>query len=292
MNVLITGASGFIGYHLVDALCNRDEVHVLLRPASKYVPSARVKVFVFEDNRDELGDYLRKHKIEGIVHLASLFVAQHQSSQIKDMVLSNIYLGTVLLEAASTAGVQWFLNTGTYWQHYVNDSKDYCPVNLYAASKQAFVDMAAYYTETSGLRFVSLKIADTFGIGDTRRKLFTILKEIAVSGEKLAMSPGDQLLDILYIDDVVAGFMHLMQLLHKKQIIENEYILAAKQRYTLKEIAALYEKVSGKKLAISWGGKPYRKREVMCPWIQGTPLPGWEAKLSLEEGIKKIINEN
>ena len=40
---------------------------------------------------------------------------------------------------------------------------------------------------------------------------------------------------------------------------------------------------------IIWGGNPYRKREVMELWDRGEILPNWYAKISLEEGLKKIV---
>lgn len=70
-----------------------------------------------------------------------------------------------MLEACKKAETKWFLNTGTIWQNYnVSDKSDeYNPVDLYAASKQAFITMAKYYTETSKLRFCTLKLCDTYG---------------------------------------------------------------------------------------------------------------------------------
>lgn len=292
MNILITGGTGFIGTHLVKELCNHHQLHVLVPPDLDFIIPENVKVIEFSDDIPLLHAYLIENKIEGIVHLATLFIAQHQGEQIKNMVLSNIYLGTAILEAVRATSVQWFLNTGTIWQNYKSDSVDYCPVNLYAATKQAFIDMAAFYIETSDLKFATLKLSDTFGGGDTRRKLFTVLKEAAISGEELRMSPGEQYLDILYISDIISGFVHLIHLLHDNKLKENDYVLTAHKRYTLKEVIAIFEKVSGKKLNVVWGGREYRKREVMQPWKKGKVLPGWNAQLSLEQGITLYLNEN
>ena len=41
---------------------------------------------------------------------------------------------------------------------------------------------------------------------------------------------------------------------------------------------------------VIWGGRNYRKREVMLPWNKGEKLPKWNAKISLEEGLKKLYN--
>ena len=67
------------------------------------------------------------------------------------------------------------------------------------------------------------------------------------------------------------------------------YALKAKERYTLRELASIFEDVTGKKLNIKWGALPYRRREVMVPWKNGEIVPEWAHKVSIKEGIKKII---
>lgn len=290
MNILLSGASGFIGKHLLRFLLDKGhKVYVLIRTGSDVSSLEPSGIFVFEENIPSLSDYLKDRHIEGIIHLASCYLPQHRPDQIKDLILSNIYLGTALLEAAVSGGVQWFLNTGTIWQNYQSGAEgSYHPVNLYAASKQAFQTMARYYTETSFLRFCTLKLCDTYGPGDTRRKIFTLFNQISLSGETLAMSPGEQQLDLLHIDDVVSGFEHLARLLHAGGVLDEEYVLSSGSQYSLRTLAALYENYTGRKLSIVWGGRPYRPREVMIPW-RGPVLPGWQPGISLEKGLNVYI---
>lgn len=290
MNILITGSTGFIGQHLLQSLSQEHEVHVLIRPSTRWDDERNLKKFIFSDNIGELKEYIIRNQIEGIIHLASLFIAQHQSYQCKDLILSNVFLGTALLEAAKETSVQWFLNTGTYWQNYLHDSTEYDPVNLYAATKQAFIDIAKYYTETSDIKFVTLKICDTYGPKDPRRKLMSLFKQYAESGEQLKMSPGEQKINLLYIDDVVNGFITLVNLLCNKTQLKNEYVLSAKKTYSLRELAGIFETVSKKKLNILWGGLPYREREVMTPWQQGNLVPGWKQKTDIHQGIQLFLS--
>lgn len=292
MNILVTGATGFIGKKLIHSLISEHVVHILIRPNSQWEDLSVQHVFEFNDNHQQLADYLFENKIEGIVHLASLYLVQHEASDIKDIILSNIYLGTALLEAAKKSKVKWFLNTGTFWQNYLSDSKEYCPVNFYAASKQAFVDLAKYYTETSDIRFVTLKICDTYGKDDTRPKILTLFRRISESHETLAMSPGEQLIDILYIDDVISGFLCLIKKLISGIILENEYVLRSSERYTLKELAYIFSHINGKTLNIFWGGRSYRDREVMKPWNMGEVLPDWNPMFDIKKGIKKFLEKN
>lgn len=269
MNILITGATGFVGKHLVRKLKDKHELHVLVRPGSVFHDLEISNVFEFSDNTKELGEYMKNHKIDGVIHLASLYISEHKSEQIKDIILSNIYLGTALLEACAIAGTKWFLNTGSIWQNYNSPdySDEYHPVNLYAASKQAFMTMAQYYVETCNIRFCTLKLCDTYGPNDTRRKIYALFEQIAKSGDSLDMSPGEQKLDIVHIDHVVDCFELLADYLNEGRELRNEYVVTSGKQLTLKDLASHYEEDNKVKLNINWGGRQYRKREVMKPYI-------------------------
>lgn len=270
MRVLVTGATGFVGQHLLPYLEKQGhEVYALVRPSTDGSKMYTNHLYVFEDDIEHLASYLLENHVDGIIHLASLYIAEHKPEDIKNIVTSNVYLGTAVMEAAVKAGVKWFLNTGTIWQNYNVEpySDTYCPVNLYAASKQAFMDMAKYYTEVSDIKFCTLKLCDTYGANDTRRKIFTLFEQIAKSGECLKMSPGEQKLDIVHIDNVVREFEVLAEKLDNGEQLRKEYVVSSGRQKSLKEIAKQYEIDHQVTLNIEWGGRPYRKREVMVPYI-------------------------
>ncbi len=290
MNILVTGATGFIGTNLTRELRKNHKLFILGQfegdPEKLGLPG-----YIMNDNINQLADYIKDNQIEGIIHLASLYLKVHIPEQIKDLISSNVYFGTAVLEAASLAGyVKWFLNTGSIWQNYNTRGSEYNPVNLYAATKQAFIDMAKYYTDVFGIRFCTLKLCDTYGPNDTRKKIFKLFKDYSESGEVLKMSPGEQLIDVIYITDIISGFVHLAELLASDAELEDEYVLTSGQQIPLKELAKMYCEVSGSELNIEWGGRPYRDREVMIPW-KGTPVPGWKAQVKVEEGITLFLKD-
>lgn len=293
MNILITGATGFIGSHLVKLLQNeKHKLFCTLLPNEKN-PFGEENVKSIVVNSDDINTtvfFLTKNKVDGIIHLASYVQSgEHKPENIETLLNANIIFGTTLLEAASIAKVKWFINTGTYWQFYKNET--YCPVNLYAASKQAFMDIAKYYWDSDKIKFCTIVLYDTYGPNDTRPKIFNLWQKIAENGETLDMSPGEQLIDISHIDDIVSAFALLANHLSNNypEIKNGEcFAVKAEKRYTLKELALIFEKATNKKLNINWGGKPYKQKEVMIPWSNANVVPGWKPLISVFDGINEL----
>lgn len=292
MKLLVSGATGFIGRHLIKRLFDEGhEICIITRPSSPAKQLENINVYIWDGDSEKLISFLQTQRFAGIIHLASLFLAQHKPTDVAGLINSNLLFSTTLLEAAVRSEVPWFINTGTFWQHYQNAS--YAPVNLYAATKQAFEDVARYYMAVAPINFVTLKLSDTFGPNDTRAKIFNLWMKISKTNEALDMSPGEQLIDISYIDNVIDGYVHLMQLVAadtEQKLNGRSFALKSKERMSLKQLASVFEEVTQTKLQVNWGKKDYRPREVMVPWETGETLPGFEPKISLREGIKRTFH--
>lgn len=293
-SALLTGATGFIGTALTRRLlADGWQVHVLLRPGSNTdaLPAhAGLHAHMHDGSAAGLRAIVVAARPDLVFHLASLFLAQHGPDDVDRLIESNVLFSTQLAEAMAQAGVQRLLNTGTSWQHYQDG--DYDPVCLYAATKQAFEAILRYYTTCTPLRVLTLKLFDTYGPGDPRPKLMHLLQKTARSGAHLAMSPGEQLIDIVYIDDVVDAFVAgAERLLAGVDAPMEEFGVSSGHPLPLRELAAIFSRVSGLPLDIEWGGRPYRPREVMQPWTRYRALPGWQPRVKLEEGLARLLSQ-
>jgi nucleoside-diphosphate-sugar epimerase len=292
--VLVTGAGGFVGRHLVRRLLAEGRsVHCILKggePAEQVpVGFEAASCLYYDGSIESLFDVVEAAEADTVFHLASLFRAQHTTAEVGPLVLSNVLFGTQLLEALARLGQPQvgFVNIGTSWQHF--QDADYDPVCLYAATKQAFVDVMRYYVNAEGLRAVTLSFFDTYGADDPRPKLFGLLREAAERETPLAMSPGEQVLDIVHIDDIVEALLTAERLLSSGRIGDaEEFAISSGHRMTLRQVSDVYASATGLTPNIEWGGRPYRTREVMVPWQTGTPLPEWTAKITLEDGLRRL----
>lgn len=291
--VLITGATGYIGSHLVRALQKEgNQVHIIVRQASQLdlLIDIKDKIYIHRYNEDvqQLYKIFDQIKPEIIIHLATLFLAQHTSHDIIPLIQSNIILGTQLLEVGSKSNVKYFINVGTSWQNYLG--QDYNPVNLYSATKEAFEDIAKYYVESTSFRMITLKLIDTYGPFDPRGKVVNLFKKIAESQEVLEMSEGEQQLGLVYIDDVIKSFMLAIQEIENMKKHERRtYVVAPNNFCSLKKVAEIFEETSKKKLNIVWGKRPYRKREMMKIELVHANILEQQQTISLEEGIRKML---
>jgi nucleoside-diphosphate-sugar epimerase len=291
MKVLITGATGFIGREIAYFLKNKYDVYVLVRKTSNISKIDLSDLTILQYGEySELMDIFTKYKFDGVIHMASCVTIEHTKDQIFSLIDSNILFGTHLLEASKVTSVHWFLNTGTFWQHYHNES--YNPINLYAATKKAFEDMAKFYVNSSNLIFTTIKLNDTFGPNDTRDKIFNLWLKISKSRETLNMSEGEQVIDISYIDDVVSAYATMVENLKEDNSIQynnKSFVVTNNERLTLRELSHTFEEVTGESLPINWGARKYRERESMEPYSSGEVVPNWEQKITLKEAIRKVV---
>jgi len=165
---------------------------------------------------------------------------------------------------------------------------------LYSATKEAFENIAKFYTQTSNLVFTTIKLNDTFGPNDTRNKVFNLWNKTSQNSELLEMSAGEQIIDIAYIDDVISAYETMIDnfLQNDKSSYNNKvFVVSNNDKPTLKELSKIFEDATIRTLHINWGARDYRDREVMIPYRSGINVPNWKQKFTLKEAIERTIKD-
>ncbi|MFG4004740.1 NAD-dependent epimerase/dehydratase family protein [Flavobacterium aquidurense] len=288
--ILITGGTGYIGSNLIDELLKKDfEVYALLNISNTNKLNDKLHFVKYDGTFESL--LVIEVEIDIIVHLATVFVSNHSTQVVDSMFKTNILLGVHLLEFAKERGIKRFINTSTYAQSI--DSSYYNPQNLYAATKQAFDDILKFYSETGTINSITLALYDTYGPRDNRPKFINLVIEAFKKDEIFNMSPGNQIIRYVYIDDVVNAFCMSIELLLSNSINKSiTYNVYGDESFSLNEMITHLCEIFKIKLKTNPGFYKYRDREIMDCEPKYERIPNWIPNFNLEAGINQILLQN
>jgi len=263
MKILITGATGFIGSHLVPLLLEKKHiVAIFKRKTSKLnnLENLRNIITVFDsDTYNTITSNIKDFNPDIVIHLATLYVNKHNSDQIADLIDSNITFGTYILEAMIENGIKSFINIGTQAQHFGN--KRYCPVNLYAATKEAFKNILIFY-ESKGIRHKTIELFDTYGDGDSRQKIMQLLIKACRNKTPLELTPGEQFINLSYVEDICNFIVSHIDITN---FLDNKTIALSGNIIKLRILGDMIEKKYKVEGILLWGKKAYRDNEMIRP---------------------------
>jgi UDP-glucose 4-epimerase len=228
VSVLVTGASGFIGSHLVQALLERHRAVVALsrRPATVNHPRLRwiEGDFTRPDVLDSLPDDL-----DALVHLATAGIRVHRSAggtidpdAVAEISRVNV-AGTVAVlnfaHGRSIARVVFASSMAVYRRPVgrlpVREEDDCYPVGAdvsYASSKLAGELFCQEFGRAFGLPSVILRIAFVYGAGMGADRVIPIFLDRARRGEPLRINgSGEESWDFIYVDDAVSGIVRALE---------------------------------------------------------------------------------
>ena len=235
MKVLVTGAAGFIGAHVVQSLLERgdtvvgvDNINDYYDVALKYArlawiaenPNSQAFRFVKLDVADQLGmqTLFAEEQFDKVVHLAAQAGVRYSIDNPHAYISSNVVGFMNVLEGCRHNQVEHLVyasSSSVYGANEampfsVNDNVDH-PVSLYAASKKANELMAHTYSHlyalpTTGLRFFT--VYGPWGRPDMAPIKFT--KAILADEPIQVFNYGNHRRDFTYIDDIVSGVIHTL----------------------------------------------------------------------------------
>ena len=304
--VLVTGAGGFIGHHLVTALRDRGyTVRGVDLKHPEYAPTDAHE-FVIGDLRDPASAAEVVDGMEQVYALAADMGGMgYISSHNAEILHSNSLINLNTLEAARRAGVRRYLYTSSacIYPEYLQTDADVKPLreeDAYPAQPQDGYGweklvaelLARYYREDHGMDTRIVRFHNIFGPlgtwdGGREKAPAAMCRKVAVA--KLTGTPqveiwgdGEQTRSFCYIDDCVEGLYRLMQSDYAEPLN-----LGQDRLISINEMARLIAGIAGTEIELVHIDGPQGVRGRNSDNTRLREVLGWEPDISLEDGLAR-----
>lgn len=212
--LLVTGASGFVGSHVVRALVsNGTRVHALVRKTSNLWRLASVQKDItleygdFAD-LDSIGDIITRVKPKGVFHLGVSNVVSGLGEKNETIIQTNVLGTAALLDRASAAGFDFFVSIGSFLEYGIKDhaikETELCePGELYGVTKLAGTLYGIALARAKKLPIVALRLFTPYGSCNDEKRLTHHVIASALCNVPIALTRPAVSRDFIFVDDAV-----------------------------------------------------------------------------------------
>ena len=303
LGVLVTGAGGFIGSHVVRRLLgDGEEVHVLLREQAKAERLAGLdglRRWTGDlDDSAALEKCLKGARPERIFHCAGVSRARHMSGwePVREAQRVNVdgLLNLVEAASASAAPIRSLVRLGGLEEYgsgrapFVESQRE-APRSAYSASQVAGTHLLQALQPRLPFAAVTLRPALIYGPHQSTDFMIPALIEALLAGRPFPLSEGRQRRDLLHIDDLVTAMLKASETAG----LEGEVInIATGVAPKIRTVARAIGRIMGRSQLLRFGELPERPNDILD--LRGDPsraerLLGWRPTVPLARGLALTI---
>lgn len=299
MNILVTGAAGFIGSHIADACIAGGHAVTIIDDLSmgkkeNINPKA---TFVQMDVRSkELAGVFDRGRFDAVVHLAAQMDVRKSVDDPMFDASVNILGSLNLLEQSRRSGVRKFVFASTGGAIYgeqeafpADESHPLRPISPYGISKLSIEKYLFYYHEVFGLSYVSLRFGNVYGPRQNphgEAGVIAIFTSKLLAGEQPVINgDGLQTRDYVYVGDVVKANLFAIQ--YEQTGIFN---VGTGTETNVNELFTILRELTGSPCEEKHA--PAKKGEQLRSVLDARLLrqtASWSASMPLKEGLRKTV---
>lgn len=311
--ILITGAAGFIGFHLTQSMLDNGFSIVGVDNLNDYydvnLKLSRLEVLKQKENftfhkvdfseKKAIFDIFENNDFGYVIHLGAQAGVRYCIENPDAYTASNLVGQMNILEAirkykpihtvyASSSSVYGDIKTMPFSVEMKTDT----PVSLYAATKKSCELLSHSYADMYGLHLTGLRFFTVYGpYGRPDMAYFKFTKKILNNEPIDVYNNGDMLRDFTYVDDIVKGIIGCVGLEQPKDETPHRVLnIGNNTPEPLEKLITLLEDALGRKAIKNY--LPMQVGDVKATYADIDPLSkltGVKPEISLEEGINRFI---
>jgi UDP-glucose 4-epimerase len=311
--ILVTGGAGYIGSSVVRTLLEHGHRPVVFDNLSTghkgFVPKGAPFVKGDLRNYQEVRSVFKKHRVDSVMHFASMALVGESVSNPLKYYENNVSACVLLLQAMQEAKVKKFIfssSCATFGEPKripIKEDDPQAPTNPYGLSKLMIESILRDQAKATDLRYICLRYFNACGahlsgeIGEAHDPETHLVPNIlkVLTGEKKALEiygddydtpDGTCVRDYIHIEDLASAHLLALEALTKGMKSE-VFNLGNGNGYSVKEIVAAAEKVTGKKVRVKIAPRrPGDPAKLVASAAKAKKVLGWEPKFGLTEIIQ------
>lgn len=305
--VLITGAGGFIGSHVVEAFLksgaqitalvhynSRDSYGNLELLGKEVLKNIKIVSGDITDNA-QVRKITKGHDV--IIHLAALIGIPYSFSSVESYIRTNIQGTFNLLDAAKENGVERFIATstsevyGTVKNTSITETHPLHPQSPYAASKVGSDKMAESFYHAFNLPVVILRPFNNYGPRQSTRAIIPTVITQALSGKSIKVGDTSTVRDFLYVKDCAQAFLKAAD---QKGILGETINIGTGKGILISQMIKKVQKIIGKNITVVPDQQRIRPntsevKKLVCDNKKAKKLLGWQPQTNFEDGLTETI---
>lgn len=264
MKILLTGATGFLGSHLLKKFIeNQYEVIVLKRSISDLwrIKDVVAKVKCYDIDQMGLKQVFESEAgIDAIVHTATCYGRKEERTT--NIVQTNLLFPLELMEIAVKYDCPAFFNTDTFFAKNINEQ--YRHLNHYTLSKKQFLEWGKEYAAQRKIHFYNLILEHVYGEDDNPDKFIPmVIDQCMKNVDHLDLTPGEQKRDFVYVGDVVWIYDFLLQNTEIRKKYYEEFDIGTGNSMKIKEAVKIIKAITQSQTILNFGSIDYHDGEIM-----------------------------
>lgn len=295
MNILLTGATGFLGSHLLKGILQDGHTVYVIKRVTSDISRIREEIKqcrVYNSDEADIDQIFRENQIDCIIHCATHY--GRDDSECMQNVETNLLFPLKLMRNGCNHGLKYFINTDSFFTKQFKDGDkraDNFYMYGYTLSKVQFRQWGKMFAKKYGIEFINMQLEHVYGDNDTPGKFIPYVASCMTDHVPiLQLSPGSQKRDFIHVSDVVEAYRCVIcHLPYGRGYCTFE--VGTGKMYSLRDFVEIMKAALESDTKLQWGAVPMKEGEIMESRADNIQLReiGWKPHIVEKEEIERMF---